>query len=194
MDGFFSPALSSVRVNGNGVRAGSLAEAAASDGELVRGHLSKHADVGSDGFIALNTAFASDGAFVHVPDGVSLDAPVHLVFLSTERDAPAVTHPRTLVIAGEGSRFSLIESYVSESGSAYFTNAATEVSMAAGAGIRHYRYVVEGEGAYHVGVTRVHQLDGHQHGQHVAAGQRTVQPNAEQHRGDDHERFKGHGR
>ncbi len=156
VDGFHSPELSSA--NG-GVRAGSLAEAAASDGELVRGHLAKHADVSSDGFIALNTAFAADGAFVHVPDGASLDAPVHLVFLSTERDAPAVTHPRTLVIAGEGSRFSLIESYVSESDSAYFTNAATEVSMAAGAAVRHYRYVVEGEGAYHVGVTRVHQLD-----------------------------------
>ncbi len=159
VDGFFSQELSSAGANGNGARTGSLAEAAASDGELVRGHLAKSADVGSDGFIALNTAFASDGAFVHVPDGASLDAPVHLVFLSTERDAPTVTHPRTLVVAGEGSRFTLIESYVSESGSAYFTNAATEVSMAAGSAVRHYRYVVEGESAYHVGVTRVHQLD-----------------------------------
>ena len=159
VDGFFSPELSSNGANGNGVRAGCLAEAAASDAELVRGHLAKSADVNSDGFIALNTAFASDGAYVHVPDGVTLDAPVHLVFHSTEREAPAVTHPRTLVIGGQGSRLTVIESYVSESGSAYFTNAATEVSLSAGAAMRHYRYVVEGEKAFHVGVTRVHQLD-----------------------------------
>ena len=159
VDGFFSPALSSSGANGNGVYAGSLADAASTDADLVRGHLASHADVSSDGFIALNTAFASDGAFVHVPDGVSLEAPVHLVFLSTERDASTVTHPRTLVVAGEGSKFALIESYVSESGSAYFTNAATEVSLSAGAAMRHFRYVVEGESAYHVGVTRVHQLD-----------------------------------
>lgn len=159
VDGFHSPELSSSGANGNGARAGSLAAAAAADADLVRGHMAKYADVTSDGFIALNTAFASDGAFVYVPDGAVLEAPVHLVYLSTGGDSPTVTHPRTLVVAGEGSKFTLIESYVSESGSAYFTNAATEVSLSAGAAMRHYRYVVEGEDAYHVGVTRVHQLD-----------------------------------
>ena len=49
-------------------------------------------------FAALNTAFAEDGAFVHVGRGVSLDAPIHLLFVSTAADAPRMIHPRNLLI------------------------------------------------------------------------------------------------
>ena len=159
VDGLYSPALSSAGANGDGVRIASLAQAAASDRDLVEGHLTRYADVQSDAFIALNTAFISDGAFVYVPDNAVLEAPVHLVFVSSDREHPMVTHPRVLIVAGQHAELTVIESYVSTSAHAYFTNATTEVALAPGAQLRHYRYIVEGEDAYHVGITRVHQQD-----------------------------------
>src|ERR1044071_9333855 len=49
---------------------------------LIREQLARHADSVSNPFTALNTAFINDGAFVYIPKGVVVAAPVHLSFVS----------------------------------------------------------------------------------------------------------------
>jgi Fe-S cluster assembly protein SufD len=122
----------------------------------VREHLARHAAFADDGFIALNTAFLRDGAFVHVPDGVAAEDPLHLVFVSSG-GAAAVSHPRTLVVAGAGSKLSVIESYAGPSSGRYFTNAVTEIVLGERAEVDHYKLLLEGEDAFHVAAGRVHQ-------------------------------------
>ena len=89
-------------------------------------HLGQHARVDRNTFVALNTAYFTDGAFVHVPAGQVVEKPVHLLFLSTSEERGSTSHPRNLVIAERDSRLTLIESHVSSVQGEYFTNAVTE--------------------------------------------------------------------
>ena len=157
VDGHYSDALSTAAGATNGVRVTSLAKAIRSDTDVVEEHLGRYAPVDSDGFTALNTAFVRDGAFVRVPDGETVDSPIHLVFVSTERGEPTVSYPRVLVVAGPDSRVTIIESYVALSHNRYFTNGVAEMVVGRGAVVDHYRLLAESENAYHVGVARVHQ-------------------------------------
>ncbi|MCH8108794.1 MAG: Fe-S cluster assembly protein SufD [Chloroflexi bacterium] len=159
VNGQLSESLSTLPNGANGIRAMSLAEAILSGDEVVERHLAKQASVEDDGFIALNTAFLHDGVFVHIPEGKSLESPLHLVFVSTEQEESTVSHPRVLIVAGPNSKATIIESYVGISQNRYFTNAVTEIVLEEGAEIDHHRLLMESEESYHVGVARVYQSD-----------------------------------
>jgi len=94
---------------------------------------------------------------VYLPKGTLLEAPIHLIFVSAPSDAPIVSHPRTLVVAGEGSQASVIESYVGLGGGSYFTNAVSEILVGANAHLTHYKLQREGDGAFHVGTVAARQ-------------------------------------
>ena len=156
VDGRFSEALSSASDTG-AIQVSNLAQAVQSDGRVVEQHLAKHACFQDDGFTALNTAFLSDGAFVHVPDGCTTSPVVHLIFVTTNPDQPSVCYPRTLVVLGRDTSLTLVETYTSRSESQYFTNAVTEIDVGEGSKLDHYRLLLENAQAFHVGTTRVCQ-------------------------------------
>ena len=155
VDGAYAQGLSSLSSLPDGVRVLNLAEAMASYPDLVEPHLARHADYGSNGFTALNTAFVHDGALVHVPDGTLLDEPVHLLFLSTSGEEEGVSHPRVLIVAGKDSRATIVESYGGLSRGRYFTNAVTEVLVGAGAKVDYYKVQRQSDRAFHITTTRV---------------------------------------
>ena len=157
VDGRFSSLLSTMPDTANGARVTSLAEAIQNDGQVVQQHLAEHAEFEEDGFTALNTAFLSDGAFVHVPEGRVSSAPVHLVFVTTERELPRVSHPRTLIVVEANAGITVVETYVGPSGAEYFTNAVTEISVGDGAQVNHYRLLLESPQSFHVSTSRVCQ-------------------------------------
>lgn len=75
---------------------------------LVREHLlAQPPKLGSAKFSALHEAFLSDGAFIHVPRGVELAAPIGV--FSYALGAGAAVFPHTLVVAGENSRLTVVE-------------------------------------------------------------------------------------
>ena len=149
VDGVYAPTLS----RGEGATARSIAGTVASDGAVIGEHLGRYASI-QDGFIAVNTAFAHDGAVVHAPDDTKDITPVHLVFVSSGASPDRVSHPRVLVLAGRNSRLTLVDSYVGPPDGRYFTNAVVEIAASEGAEIEHYRYIGESPRAFHVGATR----------------------------------------
>ncbi len=155
VDGRFAPERSSNMASLAGVTVGNLADVLARDGHVAKEHLSRYAAPGRDGFAAVNTAFVHDGAFVHVPQG-SIQVPaIHLIFISTSRPRPTVAYPRTLIVAERNSALTVLESFVGEPGSSYFTNAVAEIVVEEGAEVEHYRYMMESAEAHHIGTTRV---------------------------------------
>ena len=158
VNGRFNSDLSNVH-EPDGVRVSSLAQALDEDGEVVRGNVGTLASVEDDGFAALNTAFISDGALIHLPAGARADRPVHIAFVSTSEEN-IVAHPRVLVVAGAESESTIIESYVSLGDNTYLNNGVAEFVVAEGAQVDHYRLMDESDSAYHVGVVRVRQKDG----------------------------------
>lgn len=153
--GRWSPALSAVGALPSGVRVGSLAEVLAADPALLERYLAAPGANEGDAFVALNAALALDGAVVHVPAGVTLEAPVHLLFVGPPAGAAAL--PRTLVVAGPESRVTVVESHVGLTGEPYLTDALTEVVAEAGAQVTHYTVGREGARAFHVGTLWVRQ-------------------------------------
>jgi len=150
VNGFFSPELSHVGALPAGAQIGSLAAALAQDSEAIEPHLGRYARTAGNAFAALNQAFFQDGAFIHVPDGVTVTEPVQLLYLSSARHAGDSLQPRNLVIAGAHSRLTVVESYLSAGAAAYFTNSVTEMVAGDSAQVEHVKLQDEAEGAYHI--------------------------------------------
>jgi Fe-S cluster assembly protein SufD len=139
----------------SGVIVCSLAEAMAKHPALVEPHLARHADWKKHPFTALNTAFLRNGAFVYVPRGAVIEEPIHLEFEAGREEAPYVWHRRCLVILGDNSQATLIESYNGLPGTIYFTNAITEIVVGPGAHFDHYKVQREGDKAFHQATMQV---------------------------------------
>jgi Fe-S cluster assembly protein SufD len=157
VNGRYEPGLSDSCAQPGGVLACSLRQSLQLQPELVKLHLTKYLDYEHDFFAALNTAFVEDGGFVYVPDRVTVERPVHLIYVSTETPSPAVTHPRNLIVVGEGAEGAVVEEYVSLGGEEYFTNAVTEIVAGPNAVLEHYRVQRESRRAFNVGTVRVQQ-------------------------------------
>ncbi len=155
VNGRYSDALSSVDALPSGVTAASLAEAMRSTPELVQPHLARFAEYRDNAFAALNTAFLHDGAFLHVARGAQVEAPIRLLFLSTDDGEETVDHPRALIVADRESSASVLESYASLSAGERLTNAVTEIVVGAAARLDYYKVQRQSEQAYHVTNTHV---------------------------------------
>jgi Fe-S cluster assembly protein SufD len=157
VNGFFAPELSAVKELPAGAVAGSLAEALRNHPEKVDPHLARYAAYEEHPFTALNTAFVQDGAFLFIPKGKVVAEPIHLLFISTAENGPAVSHPRSLILVGENSQVRLVESYVGAEGEVYFTNAVTEIVAEQNAVVDHYKVQRESLSAFHVATLQVQQ-------------------------------------
>ncbi len=153
VNGRFAPQLSALSTLPNGVVVTSLASVLETRAQIAEPHLTSIADPVNQPFVALNTAFLDDGAFVSIPAHTVLSEPLHLLFISTGHfETTAVSHPRVLIIAGEHSQSQIVESYAaaSERGRPYFTNAVTEVVAGVQAVIDHYKLQRESAQAFHL--------------------------------------------
>jgi Fe-S cluster assembly protein SufD len=83
------------------------------DGSHASGVAHEIVDWRADKFAALATAFRNCGAFVHVPDGVQLDAPIQLIFANNEAHDDAV-FPHVVVVLGRNARATVIERHVGD--------------------------------------------------------------------------------
>jgi len=109
VNGRFAPRLSYLRYLPRRVRVMSLAEAIEDDPDALGVHLGRVLPADGNGFTALNAAFLTDGAFIEIPPKTVVEEPIHLLFLSRSKDEPLVTHPRNLVVLGDGSAATMIE-------------------------------------------------------------------------------------
>jgi Fe-S cluster assembly protein SufD len=146
VNGRFAKDLSRAAGLPAGTRVGSLA--LETDASIQR-HFGRIAEPESRAFAALNTAFAEDGAYVYIPEGAVLDAPIQLLFVAEQAGA-AMVHPRTLILAGAGSQSQIVETYVGVTGDPYFTNAVTEVFIGENAFLDHYKVQEESMDAFHI--------------------------------------------
>jgi Fe-S cluster assembly protein SufD len=154
VNGRYAPSLSSVGDLPKGVLVAGLAGVLASEPGLVEPYFGRAIKFETQGFTALNTALAADGAVVLVPADVVIEEPIHLLYLM-DVAAPASAHPRTLIVAGRHSQVHVVETYAGSSGQSYFTNAVTEVIGADGSQVEHCRVQLESLAACHVSSTHL---------------------------------------
>lgn len=155
VDGFYSRELSLLSRLPAGVIAGNLREAMVKHSALIQPYLARLIPFDKNGFIALNTAFIHDGAFVFLPEGTVLQEPLHLLFISTSREGKNISQPRNLLVGGKKTKAVVIESYVSLGEDVHFTNGVTEIVLNEGARMDHYKIQRESRNAFHIGTTQV---------------------------------------
>ena len=161
VNGRFSPELSRTSGLPKGLRFGSLAAAVTEQADVVARYLGQLADTSTRSFTALNTAFTNDGVFVYLPDGLVLEQPLQMLYVSTGDAAqPTMTHPRSLVVAGDHSQLQIVETYVSAPGQTHFTNAVTEIAAGEHAVIDHYKVQEESLDAFHMAGMHIHSARG----------------------------------
>lgn len=157
VNGYFDPGLSSPARLPQGAQVTSLASAFIDKSEILEPLLSRPAQDHPQAFAALNAAFAEDGALVQIPPDTPLEEPIHLVYVSDAGAAPLASHPRTIILAGAGSRATVIDDYAGTQGEVYLTNAVTEVVLEEGAAVDHYKVQSESERAFHIAFLDVRQ-------------------------------------
>ena len=155
VDGIHAPQLSSTApaASNSGVVVSNLPTALATHAAAIKAHLGRLAAFRDNVFAARNTAVLQDAAVILVPRNVALAAPVHLLFIATQKDV--VSTPRCLVVAETGSAVTLIEDYVvlhepRWQEEAHFTNAVTEIALEDNARVNHIRIQREGAHAFHI--------------------------------------------
>lgn len=161
VDGHFAPGLSTRGALPDRVTVSSLREEITNGSRSVADHLGRYLDIKRDPFCALNTAFAHDGAFVHVSRGIVVEQPIHLLFISMSSSAPAMTHPRNLIVVEDEGQASIVEEYVSFGiETPAFSNAVTELLAGGNAVVAHTLMECEHLEAYNVSTLRIEQARG----------------------------------
>ncbi len=162
VDGRFCPEQSEAGDLPAGVRLTTLGAVLAADPAAVRTligdpeafaeeRLSRVTDRRPQALVALNTAFATDGAVLLIEDGVALADPVEVVHVARRAEEPCAHHLRTLIALGAGARAHVVEHH-GGGGPNVWTNQVTEIAAGPEARLDHVRAGGVTAGAVHVEV------------------------------------------
>jgi len=150
VDGRVDRDLSDVRALPSGVRIEDFTHVVEHDSGFLEGRLGRIVPAERTAFTALNAAFMDAGAVVRVAPDTDAGAPVHLVFVSGSPECERAYHPRIVIAAGAGARVAVVEHFVGCDDAVYLDNVVTEVEVAEGAAVEHYKVQRASAGAYHV--------------------------------------------
>lgn len=88
--------------------------------------------------ISLNTAFASEGAYIHVSKNTVVNKPIQLIYFSVGKEE-VFTQPRNLVIVEENAQVQIIERHQNLTGKSVLTNSVTEIFADKNANVDYYK-------------------------------------------------------
>lgn len=109
----------------NGTIIGSLADAMEKYPELIQKYYNKSDKINEYSFSSLNTAFAIDGVFIYVPDGVKVNRAIQMVSI-INHDENLLVQNRNLIILGKNSSLTFVQCDDSTNKLASLNNSVTE--------------------------------------------------------------------
>ncbi len=156
VNGQFDRELSSIDDLPDGLIVDSLSRASETNTDLFNRHFGQYADPSKEVFTALSTAFARDGLFIHVPERLVVERPLHIIHII---DTPErlFLQPRVLVILEDGAQMRIVESRRAIGQPRTFSNTITEISVGERARIDHCLIQDEGAHAHQVETLAAYQ-------------------------------------
>jgi Fe-S cluster assembly protein SufD len=121
--------------------------------ETVRTLLGSASSASADAFTVLHDAFLAGGAFIHVPAGVIVEAPI-LVLHWSEGDGRA-SFPHTLVALGDGAEATVLDRFGSPN-TDHFVDAVVELLIQDNAHLRYLSVQQHGPRTWQVALQRAH--------------------------------------
>ena len=162
VDGRFVPSFSSLDLP-RGVEVTGLGEILKAAPDEIVSAIDPSLLVPDGPFAALNTAFFRDGATIRIADGVVLDRPIHVLFLSSLHGDPYVMHPRNVISLGKGAKATVVNSFLGPSRGATFTHHS--ISLGARLARNDFHVLLAGEGA-ECSLFGLYEVAGAQHVDH----------------------------
>jgi Fe-S cluster assembly protein SufD len=146
VDGRYAPELSALGGLPAGVWFGSMAARIAEQPDLAREQLESLPLDPSQPFAALNAAFFADGFVLDIDPGITIERPIEVLHLASGATGGSL-HTRSLILAGEGSRAAVMESFAGLG--AYWRNDVVELRLADAAAVSRVALVDESPEALH---------------------------------------------
>lgn len=138
VNGVFNSFLSSTTHDGIDVCLLSSAISKPKYREIVDKYFNKIA-IKDETLTSLNTAFASEGAFINIPKNKVADKPIEIVYFSTKNDDKLWLNPRNLVVVGENAQVQIVERHQSLDNDLVLTNSVTEIFAEKNAIVDYYK-------------------------------------------------------
>ena len=110
-----------------------------------------------DSLSALNTAFSSEGAYIHIPKNKLVEKPIQIIHFSTGNESAVMLQPRNLVVVDENSHVQIIERHQSLTDNPVLTNSVTEIFAGKRAIVDYYKVQNDNEHASLVDNTFIDQ-------------------------------------
>ncbi len=148
VDGHFRADLSVLADLPDAVQIISMADALTHNAGQIATYFGKAADTAEHSFIAFNTAWFTDGLFVHIPTKVVLDKPIQCLHVVTQEGGLATT--RNLVVLGDHASAQWVETFVGAD-AGYLSATVTEMFIGQNACVTAYKMQCESAKAYHFG-------------------------------------------
>jgi len=125
IDGKYSSHLSQTTHDGMDICLMSAAMAKPKYRLIIENYFNKAAT--KDSLPSLNTAFSSEGAYIHIPKNKMVAKPIQIIHFSTGNESAIMLQPRNLIVVDENSHVQIIERHQSLTDNAVLTNAVTEI-------------------------------------------------------------------
>ncbi len=138
LNGFYVNGNSQLRTMSDGTIVGSLAKAIKQYPEIFENYYNKNVQSDKNAFVTLNTAFAQDGLFIYVPDGVEVNKAIQMVSIINHNENLFIQN-RNLIILGKNSRLTLVHCDDSINQQSSFNNSVTEIFVEENANLDHYK-------------------------------------------------------
>jgi Fe-S cluster assembly protein SufD len=110
-----------------------------------------------DSLTSLNTAFSSEGAFIHIPKNKLVSKPIQIVHFSTGNESAVMLQPRNLIVVDENSHLQIIERHQSLTDNPVLTNSVTEIFANKRAIVDYYKVQNDNENASLIDSTFIKQ-------------------------------------
>ncbi|WP_027138268.1 Fe-S cluster assembly protein SufD [Gaetbulibacter saemankumensis] len=110
-----------------------------------------------DSLSSLNTAFSSEGAYIHIPKNKLVEKPIQIIHFSTGSEAATMLQPRNLIVVDENSHVQIIERHQSLTNNPVLTNSVTEIFTNKRAIVDYYKIQNDSENASLIDNTFVKQ-------------------------------------
>jgi Fe-S cluster assembly protein SufD len=112
------------------------------------------ANVESDAFIALNTAFSGEGFHLRIQENEQFQMPIHILYVSSA-NSEAMVNPRNIIELGKNSEATIIEEQIVIGDGKVFTNFLSEKFVGENAKLNSYTFQNEGKNGYSINTNQV---------------------------------------
>jgi Fe-S cluster assembly protein SufD len=92
-----------------------------------------------DNLTSLNTAFAKEGAYIHIPRNTEVEKPIQIINFTTGMEDATMTQPRNLIVVEQNAHVQIIERHQSLTENSVLTNSVTEVFADRHATVDYYK-------------------------------------------------------